>query len=100
MNGAFKVPVSAARGESIKAEAGDAVHVSISLDSPPVEANIPLDLVDGLATNQEAADFFDGLTASQQKSYVTSIEDAKTSATRARRVAEVLDALMAGLTRP
>ena len=100
MKGAFKIPVSAERRHLMNAEAGDAVRVSLVLDTAPAEIEVPADLAEALAADQPTADFFEGLTASQRKGFIVPIEGAKTSDTRARRVEKALTALRAREKRP
>jgi hypothetical protein len=100
MKGAFKIPVSAEKRGLIHAVAGDALRVSIALDTAPAEIEVPADLANALATDQAAADFFAGLTAIQRKGFIVPIEDAKTADTRERRVEKALTALRARQKRP
>lgn len=100
MRGAFKIPISAERRRLIKAEAGDALQVSIVLDAVPVEIEVPGDLAEALASDHDAAEFFAGLTPSQRKGFIVPIQQAKTAETRTRRVEKSLAALKAGLKRP
>ena len=100
MKGAFKIPVSAERRKLINAAAGDAIRVSVVLDTAPTEMVVPSDLAEALAADQPTADFFAGLTASQRKGFIVPIEDAKTSDTRRRRVEKALLALQARQKRP
>ena len=100
MKGAFKIPVSAERRELIGAEAGDALHVSVVLDEAPVETQVPPELAEALASDRKSAEFFAGLTPSQRKGFIVSIEGAKTADTRERRVEKALAALKSRQKRP
>jgi len=100
MKGAFKIPVSAERRGLIGATAGDQLRVSVVPDSAPAEMEVPSDLAASLASDQAAAEFFAGLTASQRKGFIVPIEDAKTPDTRARRVEKAMTALKARQKRP
>jgi len=100
MNGVFKIPVSAERRGLIGAEAGDALHVSVILGEAPAEIEVPPELAEALATDRSSGEFFAGLTASQRKGFIVSIEGAKTAETRQRRVEKALAALTAGQKRP
>jgi Bacteriocin-protection, YdeI or OmpD-Associated/Domain of unknown function (DUF1905) len=100
MKGAYKIPVSAERRAAIGVAAGDEMRVSLVLDAEPVGILPPAELAEALASDQEAKQFFEGLTASQRKGFVVSIEQAKTDVTRARRVEKALTALQARQKRP
>jgi len=100
MKGAFKIPVSAERRGLIGAEAGETLHVSMILDEAPAEIKVPSELAEALASDRGSAEFFAGLTQSQRKGYIVSIEGAKTSDTRQRRVEKALAALKARQKRP
>ena len=100
MKGVSKIPVSAERRQLIGAEAGDVLHVSIVLDEAPTEIEVPRELTDALASDQGSAEFFAGLTPSQRKGFIISIESAKTADTQQRRVEKALAALKARQKRP
>ena len=98
MGGVYKVPVSADNRQKAGVSAGDEVEVDIELDTAPREIEVPADLGQALSGAAEARRFFDGLTASQKRAYVTWIESAKKAETRDRRVVEAVDMLRAGRT--
>jgi hypothetical protein len=100
IKGAFKIPVSAENRGLIHAVAGDAVRVSVVLDTAPAKIDVPAELANALASDQAAADFFAGLTASQVKGFIVPIEEAKTTNTRDRRVEKAMTALSARQKRP
>lgn len=75
--------------------AGDEVDVELALDTTPRTVEVPGDLAAALDALPGARAFFDGLTASQRKAFVTPIEQAKAADTRARRVAKAAEALAA-----
>lgn len=80
-------------------EAGDEVDVELALDAEPRTVDVPDDLAAALDARPGARTFFDGLTASQRKAFVTPIEQAKAEDTRARRVTKAADALAEGRKR-
>jgi hypothetical protein len=100
MKGAFKIPVSAAHRELVQAVAGDALHVSVTLDTAPAALKVPVELADALAADRPTGDFFAGLTASQKKGFIVPIEAAKAAETRARQVEKAMAALKARQKRP
>jgi hypothetical protein len=79
--------------------ANDEVDVEIALDTEPRTVEVPHDLAAALQAAPGAREFFDGLTASQRKGFVTPIEQAKAADTRARRVERAVEALAAGRKR-
>ncbi|MGH2588157.1 MAG: YdeI/OmpD-associated family protein [Dehalococcoidia bacterium] len=98
MGGVFMLPVSAeVRGNSSVA-AGDEVDVDVELDTEPREVTIPPDFQDALDRDADAKRFFDGLSYSNKRRLVLSVEDAKTVETRQRRIATTVDKLRAGRT--
>lgn len=62
-------------------------------------AAVPRDLADALATDAAARATFDGFSATNRREYVEWIEDAKSEATRARRLATTLEWLREGKSR-
>ncbi|MBS3941783.1 MAG: DUF1905 domain-containing protein [Actinobacteria bacterium] len=99
-DGAPFLSVSGAVREQAGLAAGDMVEVSMQLDTTPVTIDVPEDLVAALAGQPEARAFFDGLTASQRRTFVDSVTGAKQPETRARRVERAVAALCAGQKRP
>ena len=92
----FKLGISAENRALAGVAAGDEVDVEIELDTEPREVSVPADFADALAGDAAAKRFFDGLSYSQQQWFVLGIEDAKTAATRARRIAKALERLREG----
>jgi hypothetical protein len=90
------VSLSAANRAAAGVAAGDEVDVELALDTAPRTVDVPDDLATALAARPGAREFFDGLTASQQRAFVTPIETAKAADTRERRVTKAADALAAG----
>lgn len=96
MGGEFMLPVSAEVRESAGVAAGDEVDVEIALDSEPREVSVPSDFAAALDADAEARRFFDGLSYSNRRRFVLSVEDAKTPETRQRRIAKAVDTLREG----
>jgi uncharacterized protein YdeI (YjbR/CyaY-like superfamily) len=71
-----------------------------TMDTAPREVEVPGDLAAALAAAPDARAFFDGLTDSQRKGFVTSVTSAKQPETRARRVDGAVAALSQGRKRP
>jgi hypothetical protein len=96
MGGKFMIPLSAENRNGANVAAGDEVEVDIELDSEPRELNVPTDFSDALDREPEAKRFFDGLSYSNRRRFVLSIEDAKTAETRQRRVEKAVSTLKEG----
>jgi Bacteriocin-protection, YdeI or OmpD-Associated/Domain of unknown function (DUF1905) len=96
MGAAFMLPVSAQVRESAGVAAGDEVDVDIELDTEPREVALPADFADALDREAAARRFFDGLSYSNKRRFVLSIEEAKTAETRQRRIAKAVSTLREG----
>ena len=96
MGGEFMVPLSAGNRSRAGVDAGDEVDVRLELDTAPREVTAPADLAAALDSEPAARVRFYGLPYSWKRWYVLGIEDAKTPATRERRVAKAVGALAAG----
>ena len=96
MGGEFMLPVSAEVRESAGVAAGDEVDVDVELDTEPREVTVPSDLADALDGNAQARQFFDGLSYSNKRRVVLSIEEAKTAETRQRRIDSAIAKLREG----
>ncbi|HLV97424.1 MAG TPA: YdeI/OmpD-associated family protein [Ktedonobacterales bacterium] len=93
MGGVFMLPISAEHRQSAGVAAGDEVEVDIELDTEPREVVAPPDLREALDSDAQARQVFDMLSYSQKQQLVLSIEGAKTSETRLRRLAKVVSTL-------
>ncbi len=93
MGGEFMVPLSADNRTRAGVDAGDEVDVRLQLDTAPREVTVPADLAAALEAVPRARTRFYGLSYSQKRWYVLGIENAKTPATRERRVAKAVSAL-------
>lgn len=96
MGGAFMIAVSAEVRQSAGVAAGDEVDVDIELDTEPREVIVPSDFTAALDADAEARRFFEGLSYSNKRGIVMSIEDAKTAATRQRRITKAISTLREG----
>jgi hypothetical protein len=96
MGGRYMLPVSAeVRGQAGVA-AGDALEVDVELDTAPREVVVPDDLTAALDADPEARRFFDGLSYSNKRRIVLSVEGAKTAETRQRRIDKAVASLHDG----
>src|SRR5258708_10026448 len=96
MGGEFKIPISAENRKIAGVAAGDEVEVDVELDTEPREVTAPPDLAEALEGDAEAKRFFEGLSTTHKKAYVTWVEGAKRAETRQRRVTESVVMLREG----
>lgn len=82
----YMLPVAAEHREAAGIKAGDEVEVTLELDTEPREVSVPDDFAKALDADADAKRFYDGLSYSNRRRIVLSIEDAKTPETRQRRV--------------
>jgi hypothetical protein len=92
----FMLPLAAEHREAAGVAAGDEVDVDVELDLEPREVAVPLDFSEALDREPDARRFFGGLSYSNRRRFVLSIEDAKTAETRARRIAGAVERLREG----
>lgn len=93
MGGKFMVPVSAEQRVAAGVAAGDRLAVTLALDTEPRAVELPPDLAEALAGEPEARRFFDGISYSQQRALVLSVEGARRAETRQRRVERTVELL-------
>lgn len=74
---------------------GDEVKVTVALDTDPRVVAIPKDLAGALKKDRAAKIHFGKLSYTDQKEYVTWVEEAKKDETRQRRIAKTLAMLKA-----
>jgi uncharacterized protein DUF1905/bacteriocin resistance YdeI/OmpD-like protein len=96
MAGEFRLPISAEHRASSGVEVGDEVEVEIEPDTQAREVNVPPDLLEALDRDADAKRFFDGLSFSNKQRIVLSIEGARTSETRLRRITKAISELREG----
>ena len=92
----FMLPLAAEHRAAAGVAAGDEVDVDLELDLEPREVAVPADFAEALEVDASARQLFDGLSYSNKRRFVLSIEDAKTPETRARRIAGAVDRLREG----
>jgi len=86
MGGDYMIPVSAEIRAGAGIAGGDEVDVEVEVDTQPREVVVPADFTEALALNGAANTFFNGLSYSNKRRFVLSIEDAKTLETRLKRI--------------
>lgn len=96
MGGRFMLPLSAEHRTKAGVAAGDEIEVGVELDLAPRELDVPDDLTQALEGNSAAKSVFDGLSYSNRRRIVLSVEEAKTPETRQRRIDKAVAALAEG----
>ncbi|WNS42408.1 YdeI/OmpD-associated family protein [Paenibacillus sp. MMS20-IR301] len=96
MGGQFMIPLSSEHRKGAGVSAGEGIEVELALDTQPREVEVPADLAALLEQHAEAKRFWDGLSYSNKRRFVLSIEDAKTAETRQRRLDKTIGLLNEG----
>ncbi|KAA0116961.1 YdeI/OmpD-associated family protein [Mycolicibacterium sp. P9-22] len=89
MGGKFLIPFSAARREASGITGGDAIDVTLTVDTEPRTVEVPEDLRAALHEAGATA-AWDALSYSKRKEHARSVTAAKKPETRARRVETVV----------
>ncbi len=89
MGGRYLIPFSSDKRKETGIGGGDAIVVDLELDTAPRTVEVPGDLAAALQS-AGLRSVFDALAPSHRKAHVTAVEDAKTPATRERRIAGVV----------
>jgi bifunctional DNA-binding transcriptional regulator/antitoxin component of YhaV-PrlF toxin-antitoxin module len=87
MGGQFLLGVSAEHRAGAGVAAGDELEVEVELDDQPRTVEVPADLAAALDADPDVRRRFDALSYTHRKEHVRAVEDAKTAATRERRIA-------------
>ena len=87
----YMIGLSAEHRAASGLSGGDEVDVTLELDTEPRVTPVPDDLQAALAEAGKA-EAFEALAASRKKEFVRQVEEAKTEATRLRRIAKVVEA--------
>lgn len=96
MGRAFMIPVSSAIRSEAAVKGGAPITVSLSLDLAPRTVAIPPDFQEALDNNAAAKTFFETLSNSSKKRYLSGIEGAKTNETRQKRIEKAVIDLTTG----
>ena len=92
MGGRYLLPVAAEHRKAAGAAGGETHEVTLVRDLSPRDTPLPDDLADAL-TAAGLREKFAALAPSHRKEHVRSVTDAKSEATRQRRIEKVIDAL-------
>ena len=96
MGGVFMLPISAENRALAHVNAGDEVFVEVEPDTQPRDVNVPSDFLEALHCNTDAMRSFEKLSSSNKQRIVLSIEGARTTETRLRRIAKAMSDLREG----
>lgn len=86
----YMLPLSQDKREAAGVKAGDAVEVTLELDTEPRTVDVPEDLQAALAEKDGALEAFDALSYSKRKEFVRQVTEAKAQETRTRRIAAIV----------
>ena len=92
--GAFIMPVNATMRRGIRKEAGATVRVELDADNDPMP--LSADLLECLADDPTALDFFNTLAKGHQVYFSNWIEEAKTVETKTKRLTQAVTGLSMG----
>jgi hypothetical protein len=90
--GDFIMALNAAVRKAIRKRKGDSLQVELEVDKKVIVP--PKDLLECLADEPRAQEYFGSLPKSHQNYFGNWVKAAKTEATRARRIARVVDAML------
>jgi Bacteriocin-protection, YdeI or OmpD-Associated/Domain of unknown function (DUF1905) len=96
MGGIYLIGISAENRSLAGVSAGDEIDIDLELDTAPRVVEVPADLRAALDGDARARVFFESLSYSRKQGYVQPINQAKSEATRRRRVEAAIVALRAG----
>ena len=99
MGGRHMISISAAVRNVAGLEAGDQIHVVLTLAEGSREVTIPDDLAAALSADPAAEAFFARLSSSLQRYHVDNIGAAKTAETRQRRIDKAISLFQQGKKR-
>ncbi len=90
-DGGFIMPVNAGMRKGIGKRKGAIVNVQLEEDTSPVKP--PADLIECLADEPGALNFYNHLTKGHQNYFTKWIESAKTESTKTKRIAQTINGL-------
>ena len=96
MGGVFLVPLSAEHRTAAGLAAGDEVEVDLELDVAPREVTVPAELLQALATDDGARQFYDSMSFTHRKEWARWVGETKRAETRTERAEKALEAPRAG----
>jgi len=91
MGGRFLIPLSAEHRNAAGVAANQEVEVILEPDAEPRTVEVPEDLKSALLAKPGAWESFEGLAFSKRKEAARQVSDAKTQATREKRIAGIVE---------
>jgi len=96
-SGVFHMGVHKATAAAARVKQGDRVEVTIELDDQPLPTEVvPPDLARAIGKRAKAKAAWRDLSPAHKRERVKQVIDAKKPETRARRIAKIVDGLLAG----
>ncbi len=92
--GAHRLFVHSDIWRKLGVDVGDEVDVEIERDDEEWEITVPADLAEAMPEGSEALEAFQALTVPNRKRFIDRIEEAKTPATRKRRIEQGVQLLV------
>ena len=99
MGGKHMISISAAVRKETGLKGGDPIRVTLTVAETPRAVDVPGDFAAALAADTQAKAFFDKLSNSLQRYHVDTINAAKTTATRQRRIEKAISLFREGKQR-
>jgi hypothetical protein len=90
--GDFIMALKAGIRKTIRKQKGDSLTIQLEVDTKKIEP--PKDLLDCLADEPKAIEYFKSLPKSHQNYFGNWIKSAKTESTRANRIARIVNAML------
>jgi len=99
MGGKHMISISAAVRQETGLKGGDPIHVTLTVAQTPREVHVPDDFAAALSADTAAQAFFEKLSNSLQRYHVDTINAAKTTPTRQRRIEKAISLFREGKQR-
>ena len=94
MGGQNLIGLSKAASGALGVELGQTVTATIELDTAERTVDMPPELTAALDADPAAREAFDALASSKRKEHARQVTEAKTEATRDRRIAKIVETLL------
>ena len=95
MGGKYMISFSSAHRAASGLKGGDAIKVTLELETAPRTVEVPADL-QGALSKAKLTEVFEKQAPSKRKEFVRQVEDAKTAETRTRRIEKIVATLLEG----
>jgi hypothetical protein len=99
MGGQHLISISAAVRQATGLKGGDPITVTLRVADSPREVVLPPDFEAALAGDEQAAQFFAGLSNSLRRYHIDNVNGAKSDETRQRRIDKAVELFRAGKVR-